>query len=455
VDVADDEVFVACASGEVVVLDPRLEVLRMAQIADDLRDIVIEGERAWLSRFRSAKVGRIDPQTLEVDFWRRPRFIGEERQARVAWRMRAHPDGGVLVLHQGAILRPIVLDLEVPVDPDIPTPSAYGGDGEGCRARRGPSTTHLSHVTVLGDVRTGGALMTPGPRYDFVLADRTAIFADGQPAPNPAATTSLHLADALAGTSCAVDRRSFTPSSAVVTAVGYTRDELWWFARDGARLVGGTGDRSLSGGAYEEGAFALFHEVRSAGIACASCHPEGQDDGHVWHFVDLGPRRTQNIAGGVAERAPFHWDGEFATLDELMDDVFVGRMGGEAVDGAGVDDLAAWMHEIPSLRSRPSDDALVAEGRDLFLGDAACAACHAGAQYTDAQLHVVREGEPPLKTPSLLGVGARAPYMHDGCAITLAQRFTDPACGGGDRHGTTSALSPGDVDALVAFLKSL
>ena len=58
-----------------------------------------------------------------------------------------------------------------------------------------------------------------------------------------------------------------------------------------------------------------------------------------------------------------------------------------------------------------------------------------------------------LNVPSLFGVGARAPYMHYGCATTLRDRFG--ACGGGDSHGITSALAPSDVDALVAFLETL
>jgi hypothetical protein len=45
--------------------------------------------------------------------------------------------------------------------------------------------------------------------------------------------------------------------------------------------------------------------------------------------------------------------------------------------------------------------------------------------------------------------------MHDGCAETLMERFTDPGCGGGDHHGHTSQLSPADLDDLVAFLSSI
>jgi cytochrome c peroxidase len=58
-----------------------------------------------------------------------------------------------------------------------------------------------------------------------------------------------------------------------------------------------------------------------------------------------------------------------------------------------------------------------------------------------------------FQVPSLLGVAYRAPYMHGGCAGTLEDRFG--SCGGGDRHGNTSALAAGQVADLVAYLKSL
>ena len=58
-----------------------------------------------------------------------------------------------------------------------------------------------------------------------------------------------------------------------------------------------------------------------------------------------------------------------------------------------------------------------------------------------------------FKVPSLVGVGGRAPYMHDGCAATLRDRFG--ACGGGDKHGHTSQLSETELGDLIAYLESL
>jgi cytochrome c peroxidase len=58
-----------------------------------------------------------------------------------------------------------------------------------------------------------------------------------------------------------------------------------------------------------------------------------------------------------------------------------------------------------------------------------------------------------LQVPSLLGVSHRAPFMHNGCAPTLRDRFG--ACGGGDRHGNTSHLSEPEINDLGAYLESL
>jgi hypothetical protein len=58
-----------------------------------------------------------------------------------------------------------------------------------------------------------------------------------------------------------------------------------------------------------------------------------------------------------------------------------------------------------------------------------------------------------FQVPSLLGIGTRGPFMHDGCAATLRDRF-NPACGG-DKHGITGQLSPAQIDDLIAYLNTL
>src|SRR5205085_4211653 len=49
----------------------------------------------------------------------------------------------------------------------------------------------------------------------------------------------------------------------------------------------------------------IFHSNAGGGLACASCHIEGNDDGRVWNFTGQGARRTQSLrAAAVASSAP-------------------------------------------------------------------------------------------------------------------------------------------------------
>jgi cytochrome c peroxidase len=60
---------------------------------------------------------------------------------------------------------------------------------------------------------------------------------------------------------------------------------------------------------------------------------------------------------------------------------------------------------------------------------------------------------PAFDTPSLRGLWDSAPYLHDGSAPTLRDVLTTRNAG--DRHGTTSTLTPQQIDDLVAYLRSL
>jgi mono/diheme cytochrome c family protein len=117
--------------------------------------------------------------------------------------------------------------------------------------------------------------------------------------------------------------------------------------------------------------------------------------------------------------------------------------------------LANWMDRLPSLpHITPADGAAVDRGRALFENPAVgCATCHSGIALTNnASVDVGTGG--PVQVPSLRGVRWPAPYMHTGCAATLADRF-DPACGGGEAHGHTAGLSDAQRADLVAYLETL
>ena len=184
--------------------------------------------------------------------------------------------------------------------------------------------------------------------------------------------------------------------------------------------------------------FALFHAPSPSGVSCATCHVEGRDDGHTWLFEGMGPRRTQSLVGGLLQTAPYHWDGSLADLHALFEDTGVLRMGMEPVSAATIDALGDWLDALPPP-TPPGAGPGADEGRVVY--DAACASCHEGPLAVSVDVGTGGV----FQIPSLVGLSARLPLMHDGCAATIRARF-DPACGGDD-HGPP--LSDAEIDLLV------
>jgi len=217
-------------------------------------------------------------------------------------------------------------------------------------------------------------------------------------------------------------------------------------------LEDGTSIR-LSSESHADSGHLMFYMNSSIGLSCSSCHPEGGEDGHVWHFAQ-GLRRTMPLEGGVMERAPFHWDGSLPDLGALVNEVMITRMGlpvrptDQQVAGLG-----SFLDQLPALPSASGlDPAAVARGELAFRRqDVGCATCHGGPQFTDSRVVDVGTGG-TFVTPSLLGVGLRSSLFHDGCAKDVAQRFG--ACGG-TAHGSPELLTEAERSDLVTFLRSL
>jgi mono/diheme cytochrome c family protein len=199
-----------------------------------------------------------------------------------------------------------------------------------------------------------------------------------------------------------------------------------------------------------------FHANSGGGITCASCHPEGGEDGRTWSFICAGARRTQSMRGRISGTTPFHWDGSEADLARLVDDVFSGRMAGTLLSAEETSALEAWIDTIPPLPAAAGLDAVsVGRGKALFEDSKiGCASCHSGPLLTNNETVDVGTGR-AFQVSSLRGVSWRDPFMHDGCATSLRDRFGAAACGGGDKHGATSALTTSEVDDLVTYLQSL
>lgn len=204
--------------------------------------------------------------------------------------------------------------------------------------------------------------------------------------------------------------------------------------------------------------FYLSNDTRltSDGVACASCHPDGGDDGVSWSTPE-GMRQTLMLAGRVQGTAPYGWSRKQGTLATYISDTSR-RLGGTGLPKPELDSLAAFVKHLPGPPRREVNSALVDEGREVFFSSG-CDGCHVAAVGTDARSYEFSADEPSpysslregFDTPSLLNVRATGPYFHDGRYPTLEALLADPS----SQMGNTSRLSPQEQTSLKAFLESL
>jgi hypothetical protein len=475
-DASTDLLHVACAGGELVTLSSDLAAppVRELRLDRDLRDVSVEGDSLLVSRFRSsellvvAKDGTV-AERIKPPAYIQPVFDGSgpdprEFEPAVAWRTVPLPGGGVAMAHQRGLVTPAS---------NMGVNGYYGVD---CRQ----SVVHAV-VTVMRPLpseahSSAPALPTPGVGgigrgllpVDIAVSPDGHSVAIAQAGSFDVLETPLETVEQRdAQDTCAMtkDQRLINVRSiGQPIAVGYDGGRnLLVQMREPPRIVrfaALTGERDgtldLPGDSRLDDGHLLFHGNSNGilSITCASCHPEGQEDGRVWSFNPSGPRRTQSVAGGVLATAPLHWDGKTASFIALLKEVLRDRMGGQVPGTEHTKAFAAWLDTIKALpRSTPADEDAVARGETLFHDPTlACASCHSGEKLTNNRTVDVGTGR-PFQVPSLRGLAARAPYMHDGCAATLHDRFGP--CGGGDQHGVTSGLTPAQIDDLVAYLETL
>ena len=483
-DAGTDSVHVACATGELVTLPAQQDAgaTRVLQLERDLRDVIVQGTNLVVTKFRTAEILTIDaagtivarqlPPTVQRfgGFGGFPSDGGStaggasepgglvDAIPAVAWRTVALADGRLLVSHQRQ------------VQDKLGTKQEDGGYGTGCGAPVEAAVTIVAPgqppIAALPVAR--GALPV-----DIALSangDRVAVLTAGnrnvRVQPTSIVLSSVDMNDCRppdfpddpmdddededtdeggAPTSVA-----FTPSGDLVV---YYPEKPMLEVHRGGQVAFAPEVIELPGLPGSDAGRKVFHKQTTIGLACASCHPEGREDGLVWDFVEFGKRRTQNLAGHILERAPYHWSGDMSSLPTLMDDVFAVRMAGGDLTERQKRSLGPWLDRL----SPPAPAAVAVEaaerGRQIFEApEVGCATCHNGALYTNNILVDVGTGG-NFKVPSLLGIGARAPFMHDGCAKTLTDRFT--VCGNSALHGNTSHLTAAQVADLVAYLETL
>jgi len=496
-DGTSDTVFVACADGQLVALSAGTGEERWRErIAVDLRDVVVTRDELVVTRFKSAEAIRVTKQGIVVSKSQASSVehvrngASHNFDANAAWRAVGTPEGEVVVVHQRA-----QVDVVGPAPSNgisaPPSPVYYGG---------GDTLTNCDSI-VHGAITTfgpDGRAHLSGPISDAVMpvdvavsGDWIAIAVAGSPdanAPRPftvnefgsvpprtpvARTEVIRVSrsslsvegDAPSIFGCG--SAAFIAGDAQVTAVAFAPNgDLVYQVREPAalmvRALGGVMAPTpieLGGISVADTGHDLFHKDSGNGIACASCHMEGGDDGRVWKFNEIGDRRTQAVNIGLEDTAPFHWDGDIDNLHDLMGQVFVNRMGGVHQSPERLNTLSDWMFGVNApAPPRAAEDLAAVRGRELFHSEETeCATCHDGEKLTDNRTLAVGTGsrDDAFQTPSLIGVAYRAPFLHDGCAGTLRERFTNEACGGGDRHGKTSQLTDTQLDDLIAYMESL
>jgi mono/diheme cytochrome c family protein len=496
-DAARNLLHVACAGGELVSIAPLAEApARTLQLDRDLRDVVVQGDKLLVSTFRKAEllvvgdagvVERLTPPRVAPAF--NSKFGGRGpagsmipglpgattgdglANPAVAWRLLPGPGQTAMMLHQRGV------DGEIGT-----TPSAYGGGA--CAGVVESTVTQFEPGTTAGALRSAGALLNAVVTVDMAMApdsktlavvsagnlgDQQLIFYNMEttmqpPTPDkpcvpggsapPMGTMPPSPPDDGMG-----DPIEYRPPNGQVIAVVYDkRGNILVQSREPATLQILTQRVDPIVLATERKAdlgHQVFHAATTGKLACASCHPDGGEDGLTWEFVGLGARRTQSLRGGILDTAPFHWNGDMTSLDHLMHDVFVGRMQGGSVDRERVQALGRWLDQVPTIKpSRWHAGEMVDRGKALFESSAtACTTCHKGADFTNGGSFDVGTGG-AFQVPQLHNLAFRAPFMHNGCAKTLADRFSS-ACGGDDRHGLTSRLTQAQIADLIAYLESL
>jgi len=207
-----------------------------------------------------------------------------------------------------------------------------------------------------------------------------------------------------------------------------------------------------------------------------------------------GVARMVDVGGGVMEVGRFGWKAFAPTLADFAHDAGTGELGltfsdtsrgfGAQTDNDGIpdpefddgdlEDMIFFMRNLAPPQRKGSTNPLVALGEQIF-SQIGCDLCHKPTMpgsggpvplYSDLLLHDIWPAsfrgmaEPGAdvglyRTPPLWGIAETAPYMHDGRAETLTDAILlhdDEALAVRQAY---EALTTGDREALLLFLKDL
>ena len=214
----------------------------------------------------------------------------------------------------------------------------------------------------------------------------------------------------------------------------------------------------------------LFHSAEfcfQKQFACITCHPDNHIDGVAWNLETprLGRDRVANrTLRGVAETAPYKWNGHNPDLDtQCGPRIAKFLFHSEGFNKEQLADLVAFIKSIPLSPNRhlAADGQLSASqehGKEIFFKKN-CDTCHPPeTHYTAKTSFDVGTGNKYdtsalFDIPQLDRIYERPPYLHSGEALSLEEIWT--MYNSGDKHGITSNMSKEDLNDLVEFLKIL
>jgi hypothetical protein len=495
---SSDTVWVACATGELAALPAAGGAASITVVGRDLRDVILNGNALAVTQFRSAQLLRLAadgtvtrtdsmPSSTGTCFAEDGGGLGTCAASHVVWRAVPGPGGTVLAVHQSESTQSISTrssggygcgGIGGGAPPPPPPPPDNSPGGPVAVAPLPPGIPGSGPVTsVLNLIGSDGTVSLTQP-FNGVLPVDVAISPDGSLIAAVAAGSGAG-ADAVSNVFLFAAGNSFQSQLAVgngpATALAFgPNGDLLVQTREPAALwvvpnVMATPDAGSDGpvGIIDSGTpwpialstvskddtgHDIFHTHAGALIACASCHPEGGDDGHVW-LLDGNLRRTPSLRGTIAGTAPYHWPGDEPDLAAIVKDVYVTRMSGAALATDQTAALSTWINAIPAPPAPTWVDAsAAAAGRAIFQrADVGCSTCHSGPKFTNNATVDVGTGA-AFQVPPLVGVGWRTPLLHDGCAATIADRFGACATPG---HGNIASLSATDITNLTAYLETL
>ncbi len=165
-----------------------------------------------------------------------------------------------------------------------------------------------------------------------------------------------------------------------------------------------------------------FYTGNARGLTCESCHSQGGEDGHLWSTPNSSEKLRTMSLFGLASRSSFRWDGSESSLPELIESD-MSRFG-NTIRPELAANIATFLRSQRPAWSPPvsrREAELAARGAELFASH--CSTCHSGDAMTNGQTAKVRGKE--LVVPSLLQAWKRAPYGHDGRALTLSAFLQD------------------------------